>query len=414
MVLHTHTTMPKIIACKNTPLILVKNTYLRLTTETKHMKLATNLLLLALMACANTAFCQSKKPAIPKPPFSWDHVPTYEMFGDSSRLLQEHEVKKIGATTSFLCIEKNHGHKTIGSAELGAAHEFKRFKKNKPNTTCLFYFNSAYAYSFTTATEKFKFKKTTSQEHPFLLKDLGKDTLARRGSVHYFDVLNPDLRKWWAKQVGDYVRETGADGLFVDQMHGFKFLRPKSDRPQVAPAQAEMMRMAKEAIGPNKILLLNNGAHTPELFEIGDAFMFEHYTEKLLTKEAILNDWKLMEKVSAAGKSSIWRIGLEVEHEQKDKKTNDAKYAQLARKHINYYLAAFLIGAQEHSYFQYGWGWKLATGPLLHHPEFERPLGNPLSTRVRESPTGWIFTRRFEHANVQVDLANKTGRIHWQ
>ena len=372
------------------------------------MRFFKKLIPLALMlSFAGTAFCQSKKSDIPKPPFSWDRVPVYQMFGDSKRLLNEEEVKQIGDTTSFLCIEKIHGRRTLGGAELGAAHEFKRFKKDSPKTSCLFYFNSAYAYPFTSATEKFAHGKVSPEYLPFLLKDLNKDTLANRGNIYYFDVLNPDLRKWWSKQVGDYVRETGADGLFVDQMHGFIFLRPREDRPLVKPAQAEMMRMAKNAIGPDKILLLNNGAHIPELFEIGDAFMFEHYAAKFLTKEAILADWQLMEKISTAGKSSVWRIGVEVEHEEEDKKIRQQKYMQLAREHIDYYLAAFLIGAQEHSYFQYGWGWKLTTGPLLHHPEFDLPLGKPLDARVRTSPKGWVFTRRFKHADVQVDLEKK-------
>lgn len=61
-------------------------------------------------------------------------------------------------------------------------------------------------------------------------------------------------------------------------------------------AKAQMMRMTKEKIGKSKILLLNNGAHIPELFEIGDTFMFEQYSPKLLIKEAILRNWELLKK----------------------------------------------------------------------------------------------------------------------
>ena len=354
------------------------------------------------------------KKETPRPPFSWERVPVYQMFGDGQRLLKGEEVEQIGATSRFLCIEKNHGVKPLGASERGAAHEFKRFKKRSPNTTCLFYFNSAYAYPFTSGTKKFSFGKVTDEYLPFLLKEPDQQTLRNRGRVYLFDVLNPDFREWWASQAGEYVKETGADGLFVDQMHGFKFYRLRPEQLKVDGAQAEMMRMAKKSIGSDKILLLNNGAHIPALFEIGDAFMFEHYGLKLLTKEAILKDWLLMEKISDAGKTSVWRIGVEVEHEEEDKTLRVKKYPELARKHIEYYLAAFLIGAQEYSYFQYGWGWRLDTGPLLHHPEFERPLGAPLGPRVRLSPDGWIFTRQFEHASVRVDLSKKTGGINWK
>jgi hypothetical protein len=126
-----------------------------------------------------------------------------------------------------------------------------------------------------------------------LLLDPQSGEPMRRGRVLMFDVLKPEFRSWWAEAVGKGVRESGADGLFVDQMHGFAFHR-QQQKSEVDAAQAEMMRMAKKAIGPEKILLLNNGAHIPALFEIGDAFMFEHYKTDQLTKEAIVADWDLM------------------------------------------------------------------------------------------------------------------------
>ena len=111
------------------------------------------------------------------------------------------------------------------------------------------------------------------------------------------------------------VKETGADGLFVDRMHVNVWCHP-GKRAEVAAAQAEMMRMAKAANGAEKILLLNNGAAIPALFAIGDAFMFEHYSPASISKEAIVNDWALMKKIAAAGKVVIWRIGVEHQLEE--------------------------------------------------------------------------------------------------
>ena len=83
------------------------------------------------------------------PKFSWEVTPQYFMFGDSQRVLLPDEVRSIAARTDFICIEKSHGSKPLGAAELGAKHEAAAFKKIKPNIKVLFYFNAAYAYPFT-------------------------------------------------------------------------------------------------------------------------------------------------------------------------------------------------------------------------------------------------------------------------
>ena len=352
------------------------------------------------------------------PSFSWDKVPLYQMFADGERLLTDEQVAEVASTSNFICIEKNHATRTLGGAEIGAKEEFPRFKAANPATKGLFYFNSAYAYAFTTPSKAFRYGKVSDDHQAFLLKDPETGNFYDRGKVHFFDVLNPDFRNWWAKTVGQCVKESGADGLFVDQMHGFNWLRSARSK-DVRKSQAEMMQMAKEAIGPDKILLLNNGAHIPELFEIGDAFMFEHYSEKSLTKESILKEWALMKEISDAGKISVWRIGVEVEDAEHSKAGGKRSVAagyfeELSKRKIDFYLAAFLIGAQPDSYFQYGWGWRLDTGPLVQYPEFKKPLGEPKGDHTRPDPAGWVFKREFEHASVWLDLDARKGKIDWK
>lgn len=346
-----------------------------------------------------------------RPAFSWDTVPIYQMFGDGARLLNDAELGSIAASSDFLCIEKSHGFKELGCAKLGAAREIARFKKIDRKTSCLFYYNSAYAYPFTTDSQVFGAKVVEEPFRSFLLLDPQTGEPMRRGRVPLFDVLQPGFRSWWAESVGKGVRESGADGLFVDQMHGFAFHR-RQQKSEVDAAQAEMMRMAKKAIGPEKILLLNNGAHIPALFEIGDAFMFEHYKADQLTKEAIVADWDLMKKISAAGKIAVWRIGVEVETEGKtDPGAADSE--KLARERLPYHLAVFLIGARPYSYFQYGWGWTLQDGALVDFPEFSKPLGAPKGEATRPDPAAWTFTREFERASVRVDLESGRAEILW-
>ncbi len=358
------------------------------------------------------------------PRFSWDVTPQYFMFGDTERTLQPEEVRSIAARTGFLCIEKSHGLKMHGAAELGAKHEAAAFKKIKPDIKVLFYFNSAYAWPFTSYNQPFTRDKI--DRYPalkaLLLVDPETGELAHRRNIFCFDVLNPQMRQWWVDTVANAVADTGCDGAFIDQMHGFAWLRPGKSQ-EVQQAMGEMMAALKRNMGPDKILLANNAnqAIARHVFPVIDANMFEHYSENLLTKESLLQDWEDMLRIAKAGKISVFRIGVEHDrnaNQRQDKSRSrrgrSAEMAALAKKRLEYYLACFLIGAQPYSYFQYGWGWTLSSGSLQEYPELQRPLGAPKGAFQRITPQGWEFTREFEHASVWVNTQSQQARIIWQ
>ena len=150
----------------------------------------------------------------------------YFMFGDTQRLLLPEEVKSIAARTDFLCIEKAHGREAIPAAELTTKHEVAAFRKIKPEAKVLFYFNSAYAWPFTSYNAAFTRKKI--DDHPelkkFLIVDPETGELVHRNNVFCFDVLNPDFREWWVDTVAKGVAESGSDGVFIDQMHGLSLI----------------------------------------------------------------------------------------------------------------------------------------------------------------------------------------------
>ncbi|TWT67553.1 putative glycoside hydrolase [Allorhodopirellula solitaria] len=363
-----------------------------------------------------------KKDFFPK--FSWDVTPQYFMFGDTRRVLQPGEVKSIAAKTDFLCIEKSHGSRQLGFAELGAKHEAAAFKKIKPEMKVLFYFNSAYAWPFTSYNQMFRRSKI--DDHPelksFLIVDPETGELAHRRNVFFFDVLNPDLRKWWVDTVAKGVAESGCDGAFIDQMHGFVWLR-QDRREEVEKAMGDMMAALKKRLGPDKILLGNNvhQKSAKDVFPAVDAIMFEHYKADLLSKEALLRDWNDMLRIAKAGKMSIFRIGVEADRSMAEKddqrggnRDRTETLATLAKDRLEFYLACYLIGAQPYSYFQYGWGWTLSSGALHDFPELHKPLGAPEGSYQRTTPDGWEFTREFEHARVWVNTESQQAKITWR
>ena len=347
------------------------------------------------------------------PKFSWDTVPTYYMFGNKNRLLTPKQVSFIAERTGFLCIEKSHGLKKLGAAELGAKHEAAAFKKIKPDMKVLFYFNAAYAWPYTSYNKDFTEERIDNKPEfkEFLISNPKTGKLADRYGAFCFDVLNPDFREWWVETVAKGVQETGCDGAFIDQMHGSVKLR-KNKKAEIDTAMGEMMAALKQRLGSDKILLANNayGGNGEKVYPVSDAIMFENYASVKSSKESLLSEWGEMQKNARDGKISVFRLGVEGTG-RRNLKPNMPK---LAKEKAEFALACFLIGAEPYSYFLYSWGWKVSTGPLVDYPEFKKPLGPPKGAYQRTTPDGWEFTREFEHASVWVNTESREAKITWK
>ena len=366
-------------------------------------------------------------PFVPKagfPKFSWDTTPMYYHFGDIDRVLEPEEVTFIAERTNFITIEKSHAFKMLGDAVLGAKHEATAFHKIKPDIKVLFYFNSFVAWPFT------RFNKDLTPDsiakNPDLKKFLvinprtGKLMEKTNGAAlsYYFDVLNPEFRKWWIASVVKGLEISGCDGAFIDRMNvdghsGY----PKDKAAEVEKAKGEMMAALKEQLDPDKILLGNNAADNKDVFPSCDAFMFEHYNASVTTKENLLKEWGDMLLNAKAGKISVFRFGAKTKGSRlatDDGETREEEKAKLSQEQVEFYLACYLVGAQPYSYFQYNWGWNLSDGNLVNYPELLKPLGAPKEAYKRVSPKGWQFTREFEHASVWVDTEKREAKITWR
>jgi hypothetical protein len=354
------------------------------------------------------------------PEFSWNTAPQYFMFGNSERLLKPEEVNFIAERTGFVCIEKSHGLAPLGAAELGAKHEAAAFKSINPDIKVLFYFNSAWAWPYTSYNKNFTSENI--EGHPelkkFLVTDPKTGALNHRRNIFSFDVLNPEFREWWVETVAKGMEVSDCDGVFIDQMHGFFYLR-EDRKEEVLKVQGEMLTNLKKRIGPDKILLANNANDdiAKYVYPAIDATMFEHYNSKLSSKENLLKEWDDMLKNAKQGKMSIFRFGFE--HDRKEPRNNNIKehyteMEKLAKERLEFYLSCFLIGAQPYAYFQYGWGWDLSDGSLVDYPELLKPLGAPKGAYQRINSKGWEFKREFEHASVWLNTEIRESIITWK
>ena len=302
------------------------------------------------------------------PNFSWDNTPQYNMFGDNS-VLTDANRDFINSNTDFICIEKAHGKGDLGFAELGAEYEATRFHALDPENKVLFYFNSSWAWPFTSYCQYFTADQIDNYPtlKSYLVVDQETGGLFDRNGTYGWNVLNPELRSWWVETVTTGVNDAGCDGVFIDQSSGLYWYH-EGGEAVVEPAMEELMANLRASL-PNKFIIGNGHHDKAHLWPSSDATMFEHYKLDLLSKENLLVTWAQMSKIAKDNKASIFRVGVEVEEgSATDGMTRTERRAyleQLSKERIEYYLSVFLIGAQPYSYFQYGWGWQLYDGGAL-------------------------------------------------
>ena len=259
-----------------------------------------------------------------------------------------------------------------------------------------------------------------------LRKRDGELQLRGAWKAKWFDKSIPGLRRWWADHAGRAVSEGNCDGVFMDA--ATLALHPANKNwygPEKARAIErggfDMMRMTKEEMGPGK-LLVYNGIRTRdehgrtrgmELLPYADGVCLEHFDHFGSTgKESIASDLAMIREAAEMGKMVIFKAWpgfswldreiLAKPHEELNR---------LAAERITFPLACYLVAAGEFTYFCYSWGYELDNGFLDWYPEYDKPLGRPLEDAAQN---GWVYTRRFEHAAVRVDLENKQATIDWK
>ncbi len=346
------------------------------------------------------------------PEFTWERTPRYFMFGDKSRLLSPEQVAYISEQTGFICIEKSHGMKPLGFAELGAKHEAAAFKAVNPEAKVLFYFNAAYAWPYTSYNQKFTEEglEANPRLKEVLVTHPKTGELATRFGAYCYDVLNPFFRRWWVNTVAEAVEASGCDGAFIDQMHGNVDFR-KDQADAIQRAMGELMAELKQALGADKILLANNAYSESAryVYPVSDAIMFENYARVRSSKESLLAEWDDMLRIAKDGKISVFRMGVEGTW----RGNMQPNMPELSKEKLEFAHACYLIGAQPYSYFLYSWGWKLASGALVDYPELRRPIGVPKGPYQRSTPDDWEFTREFEQVSVWVNTETREAKLTW-
>lgn len=352
------------------------------------------------------------------PEFSWDTVPRYMHVRKATAFTQQ-EIAYL-ASFPLVTFEKNTGHQEFGSTEAGVLKAAEAVKKVNPETKVLYYRNIIVHYGGYAANAELE-----AMPNAFLADDIG-DTKLVRGAVRAYDLSNPAVRKWWLSSAKEVCSSDLIDGLFVDG--SIKVLEPgylKKDvgaekKDAVAKAYHQMMKQLPKVLGPDKLVVANiirarfedAGLKYMDYFDGSYIEGFQHAVGKTSNEDYVAKGIAAIQMAARKGKIIAFTTGLG-KGDESDPVDVARGTADLDQDSLTYAIALFLICAEKYSYLMLSDGYGVDGGRsklwMRDIPEFNSPLGAPLGPAVRE---GYVYTRKFEHADVWIDIKKRKARIN--
>ncbi|WP_182868622.1 putative glycoside hydrolase [Rhodopirellula sp. JC639] len=362
-------------------------------------------------------FTQSPGKTDHYPAFSWETVPVGFHFGKDGPLMTATEAEFVASHASFICLEKGHAGKQFDHTEDGIEYEARQLKRFNPDIKVIFYWNTFLDYSMFRAHDDY-------QKHPqWWLRTVEGNLDKKRGNLMRYDLSNAEVRQWWSDVAKKAVVDGSCDGVFMD---AFPQIVSEANRAVWGDAKyhaiqqglVEIVKETRAKIGQDKLIFYNGIRTTPtkhlgnDFIDDTDAVMIEHFGHfNSDSKECMLKDIQAMAESGKQGKIVVFKAWPGFAWTDNEAMAMPlARKKQLAAANITFPLAAFLVGAQEHSYFIYNWGYRMRHGCLEWYPELDKKLGPPLADATK---TGWVLERDFQHAHVWVNLETKQAKIDW-
>ena len=357
------------------------------------------------------------------PRFSWDHIPLY-MHIRKATSFTAREIKFL-ARFPLITFEKANGYKDHGSVEAGTLAAARAVKKVNPDARILYYRNVLVHYGGYEADKQLK-----GIPGAFLKDSKGSIKLVR-GRLPAYDLSNPKLREWWVSACCAMTRDAAIDGIFLDG--NVKVLEPGYLARQIGPAAKRkvlagyrlMMKQTRQAIGPDKLMVANlirarfedGGLAYMRYFDGSYIEAFFHNVGGTSYEEYVARGIAAMQKAARSGKIIAFTSGL-ARPKNSSRMGIDEAHAKVrseaqARAALAYPLAVFLIAAERYSYFCAHEGYSANEGDrwMRWFPEYDKPLGPPEGPAARK---GFTYTRKFQHADVWLDIGKRQGKITWR
>ena len=361
------------------------------------------------------------------PDFSWDTIPLYMHVRKATAFTDE----ELDYLSSFplITLEKTTGLRSSGSTDQGTIVAAEAIKDRNPRAKVLFYRNVLVHYG------GYSFDGRLSQiQHPFLIDTRGQTRLVRNASEAY-DLSNPEVVAWWVDTALEVCRHDAIDGLFLDG--NIKALTPYLSR-QLSPGKKEavtagyldMVRRIRAGTPKSDLLIANmiRAGYFPdaglgylESFDGSYIEGFDVVVGKTTEAEIVAKGIAAFQQAARDGKIVAMTLGLG-ESVADATKIDDTRTRvdglPAMEERVNYLIGLFLVCAERYSYLYVhdGYSADLHRGEcqskvwLKRFPQYDKPLGPPLGPATRN---GFVYSRRFKHVNVLVDLEKKQARLDW-
>jgi hypothetical protein len=385
-----------------------------------------------LAALLGWAVASAAEPGLPGeerfPDFSWDTIPLY-MHIRKATAFTDHELDYL-ASYPLVTLEKTTGLHSSGSTDEGTLVAAKAIKQRNPRTKVLFYRNVLVhygGYSFDDRLERIT--------EPFLVDKRGDARLVRNTTEAY-DLSNPQVVEWWVDTALSVCRQEAIDGLFLDG--NIKALTPYLAR-QLPPGKKEavttgywdMIKQTRAGIPPQDLLIANmiRASYFPDagldyLKSFDGSYIegFDMVVGQMTEAELVAKGIAAVQQAARDGKIIAMTLGLgdsAADATKIDDTRGRVDKPEAMEERVNYLIGLFLVCAERYSYLYVhdGYSADVHRGEcqskvwLKRFPHYDKPLGPPLGPATRE---GFVYTRRFEHVDVMVDLEKKQATLDWR
>lgn len=357
------------------------------------------------------------------PGFTWDRIPLY-MHIRKAKTFTDEEIAFL-AKFPLITFEKANGYQDHGSVEAGTLVAAQAVKKVNPDAKILYYRNVIVHYG------NYQADKRLEEIPEAFLQDENGNTKLVRNRVRAYDLSNPKLRNWWVDSCSAMTADASIDGIFIDG--NIKALEPGYLRRQIGAAKKKqsmdgyhlLMKQTREAVGPNKLMIGNilrarfddAGLEYLDYFDGSYLEGFFHNVGGVSKVEYVAKGIDVMQTAARQGKIIAFTTGFSTPKNTSDLGIDEshAKVSsdEAARQALVFPLAIFLICAEEHSYFRIHEGYSADEDDrwMRWLSEYDRPLGPPSGPAKKD---GFRYSRKFQHATVQLDIQKRTASIQWQ
>ncbi|MDD7983870.1 putative glycoside hydrolase [Lentisphaera marina] len=362
------------------------------------------------------------------PEFSWETLPLY-MHVRKATAFNEQELKYL-SQFPLICLEKTMGMKTYGSSEEGSIQAAKAIKELNPKSKVLYYRNVLVHYPFYKSDRQLKKVKDA-----FLQNKQGQGKLVRNTQEAY-DLTNLNLRKWWVNNAKTVLMDPAIDGLFLDgnikALEEQYLLREigSEKKQETIEAYQLLMKETQQALSEDKLMIANmirarfqdSGLEYMKYFDGSYLENFEKPVKGLSREDYMVKGIEATQRAAKDGKIIAMTLGLGESagsHMGIDDTRKDLKSLDKAQSRLEYCIGLFLICAEKYSYLNIHDGYDVNTKAdgschsklwLKAFPEYEKALGKPLQDAVKK---GYVYTRKFEHLDVKVDLRSQKAELKW-